>query len=212
MKCAGIIFLFCFWTVVARSQDVDVVLYAVDSLSAHPEKAVAILNRALKEHPDSEELLKVRAEAYENLKQYDKAIADCKQLTRLEPDAENLWYLLGRNQFKNGQLQDAMQSLNRATKLNSQYLPAFHLKIQLLLQLQQYDAALKVSDSTLNIGGTAITYFLSGEVYSKLKSWQKAEWAYEEAAKIDKGYIPIMEQVESLIILTIIYSMKTYCF
>ena len=188
MKCAGIIFLFCFWTVIARSQDVDAMLHAVDSLSAQPEKAVEILNRALALHPDSEELLKVRAEAYENLKQYDKAVADYKRLAQLDSDEEKLWYLLGRNQYKNGQLQDAMKSLHRATKLNSNYLPAFHIKIQILLQLNQNEAALKVSDSTLFVE-TAMNYFLMGEVYSRMNSWQKAGYFYEKATQIDRGFI-----------------------
>ena len=189
MKCAGIIFLFCFWAVIARSQDIDVILHIADSLSAQPEKALEVLNQALAANPDSEELLKVRAEAYEYLKQYDKAVADYMRLTQLEPEEENLWYLLGRNQYQNKQMQDALRSLSRATKLNSKYLPAFHTKIQVLLQLHQYETALKVSDSTLNIGATAMNYFLQGEVYSRLKSWQKAEWAYQSAVKIDKGYI-----------------------
>ena len=189
MKCACIIFLFFFWTFVVRAQDIDMVLHTADSLYAHPEKAVEILNRALADHPDSEELLKVRAEAYENLKQYHQSVADYERLTQLEPDEENLWYLLGRNQYKNKQLQEALKSLNRATNLNAKYLPAYHTKIQVLLQLHQYDTALKVSDTTLNIGATAMSYFLQGEVYSRLKSWQKAEWAYNGATKIDKGYI-----------------------
>ena len=83
--------------------------------------------QALAVHPDSEELLKVRAEAYENLKQYDKAVADYHRLTRFDPDDEKFWFLLGRNQFKNGQLQDAMKSLHNATRLNPQYLAAFCL-------------------------------------------------------------------------------------
>ena len=189
MKFSGIIFLFCFWTVVAQSQGIDSVLYVADSLSAQPEKAVEILNQALAQFPDSEELLKVRAEAYENLKQYDNSVADYLRLTQIEPDEENLWYLLGRNQYKNNQLQDALKSLHRATKLNQKYLPAFHTKIQILLQLDQNNAALKVSDSTLNIAATTMNYFLQGEVHSRLKSWLKAEWAYQSAIKTDKGYI-----------------------
>ena len=189
MKYAGVVFLLCICAIAVQAQDIDVILHVTDSLSAQPEKALEIINRAMADHPDSEELLKVRAEAHENLKLYDKAVSDYQKLTQLEPDEENLWYLLGRNQYNNGQLQDAMKSLHRATKLNPKYLPAFHTKIQTLLQLNQNDAALKVSDTTLNIGGTAMTYFLHGEVCSRLESWQKAEWAYGTAAKIDRGYM-----------------------
>ena len=189
MKFICTIILFCICAVVARAQDVDAILHTADSLSAQPEIAVQILNRALAENPNSEELLKVRADAYENLKLYDKAVADYRRLTQMEPDEENLWYLLGRNQYNNGQLPDALESLNRAMQLNPRYLPAFHTKTQVLLDLHQDDAASKVIAAALNIGGTALTYYLQGEVYRRLKSLQKADWAYQEATKIDKGFI-----------------------
>jgi tetratricopeptide (TPR) repeat protein len=161
MKCFGIIILFC---ICASSVKAQGVLRDVDSL-------------------------KVRAETYENLKQYDKAVADYKRLTELEPDEEIFWYLLGRNQYNNRQLQDALKSLDNAIDLNSKYLPAFHTKIRVLLQLNQTDAALKVSNLTLNIAATAMNFFLQGEVYSKMKSWQQATWAYEQATKRDRGFI-----------------------
>jgi len=189
MKYACVILFLCICTVFVRAQDVDAILHTADSLSAQPEIAVEILNRALVENPDSEELLKVRADAYENLKLYDKAVADYSRLTEMEPDEENLWYVLGRNQYKNGQLADALKSLNRATQLNPKYLPAFHTKTQVLLDLHQDEDASKVISSALNIGGTAMTFFLQGEVYRRQKAWQKAEWAYQEATKIDKGFI-----------------------
>ena len=189
MKCIWISILLCICTYVVQAQDIDAILHTADSLSAQPEKAVEILNQALAANPDSEELLKVRAEAYENLKQYDKSVADYTKLVQLADDDENIWYLLGRNQYKNGQLPDALRSLNQATKLNPKFLPALHTKIQTLLQLNRYDAALGVSDSTLQVGETAMNYYLQGEVYNRLKSWQKAEWAYTKATKIDKGYI-----------------------
>ena len=189
MKYACIIILFCICADIARAQDVDAILQTADSLSARPEIAVEILNRALAENPDSEELLKVRADAYEALKQYDKAVTDYRRLTQMEPDEESFWYLLGRNQYKNGQLQDALKSLDRAMRLNPRYLPAFHTKTQVLLDLHQVEAASTVIASALKIGETAMTYYLQGEVYRRSKSWQKAEWAYQNATKIDRGFI-----------------------
>jgi len=186
MKRAGIFALFFVCATFAHGQDIGLI---VDSLSVRPDMSLDILNRALSEHPDSEQLLKVRADSFENLNQHDRAAADYARLTQIDPDDEALWYALGRNQYKSGQLQDAMKSLHRATRLNPKYLPAFHAKIQILIDLHQYEAALKVSDSTLRIAETARTYFMQGEVNSKMKLWRQAEWAYQEATKIDKGYI-----------------------
>jgi len=189
MKYACIIILYSICTIIVQAQDIDAIQHINSSLNDQPEIALEILNRALAENPDSEELLKVRADAYESLKQYDKAIADYRRLIQMEPDEENLWYLLGRNQYRNGQLPDALESLNRAIQLNTRYLPAYHTKTQVLLDLHQDEAASTVIASALKIGETAMTYYLQGEVYRRSKSWQKAEWAYQSAAKIDRGFI-----------------------
>ena len=188
IKSISLVFFFCM-TAMVHAQNTDALLHAADSLSGQPEKALELLQQALAQNPDSEEVLKIRAEVYESMKQYDKAIADYKSLTRISPDEESLWYLLGRTQYKAGSYQDAIKSLNRATKLNPQYLPAFHVKIQALLSLNKNEQALKVSDSTLAVGETAMNYYLQGEVNKKLNARQKAEWAYAKATRIDKGFI-----------------------
>jgi tetratricopeptide (TPR) repeat protein len=161
--------------------------YTPDILQDRP--ALEIINQALESNPNSEELLRVRAEVYEIMGEYANAIADYSRLTQLVPDEERFWYLLGHNQFLNNDMQAAMINLNKATRLNTNYLPAFHTKIRVLMQLNQNEAALRVSDSTLRIAATAMNYFLQGEVNSRLRQWQKAEWAYQSATRVDPGFI-----------------------
>ena len=191
MKRAGIVILFCFRAIIAQAQDVDTVLHEVDSLQLQEQPSIAmeLLNQAIERNPDSEELLKVRAEIYENMQLYDRSIADYALLTQMSPDEERYWYLLGRNQFMNGQLQDAIRSFNHAILLNTFFMSAYHEKIKILLQLGQNEEALIVSNATLQIAETATNYFLQGEVNSRLKLWRQAEWAYQAATRIDKGYI-----------------------
>ena len=172
------LFVFCVNAHVSFSQNADSLMHMLDLSNGRPELALDIINQALIDNPNSEELLSVRAEAHELLKYYDKAVQDYQRLTLLQPTDENLWYLLGRNQFLNGDFDDALKSLNRSTRLNSRFLPAFNTKTEVFLALGRYDAAMRVSDSTLNIGGTARSYFLQGEVNSRLGAWQRAQWAY----------------------------------
>ena len=68
MKRVGKIFLFCTCAIIAQAQDM---LNIADLLHDRPETAIEILNRELEENPDSEELLKMRAEGYEIMKQHD---------------------------------------------------------------------------------------------------------------------------------------------
>ena len=189
MKYIGFIFLFSMSVFFVQAQDVDSLMHVAGSLRSQPEKAVEILNKALAADPDSEEVLKVRAEAYETLGQYEKAAADYKKLTKLSPDEDVFWYLLGRNQYNAEQYQEALLSLNQAVARNPQYLPAYHVKIRILLRLNRNEEALKVSDATLNIGETAMNYFLQGEVNKQMNARQKAVWAYDKAGKIDRGFI-----------------------
>jgi tetratricopeptide (TPR) repeat protein len=189
MKNISLIFLFCLTALVAQAQDVTVIIQQADSLAGQPEKALQMLNQAIVAYPASEELLKIRAGTYEELKQYGSAVDDYKKIAALSPDDEVNWYLLGRSQYENQQYNDAIRSSDRATRLNNKYLSAFHVKIKALLQLNKPEAALKVSDSTLNIGETAMNFFLQGEVNKRLNARQKAEWAYGRATKLDKGFI-----------------------
>ncbi|MDR0814728.1 MAG: tetratricopeptide repeat protein [Bacteroidales bacterium] len=183
------VFLFCLATIIAQAQEVNDIIQQADSLSNQPEKALALLNKAIETNPESEELLKVRAETYSHLKQYGKAADDYRQMTKLAPDEEMYWYQLGRNQYEDKQYAEAIPSLERAIKLNAQYLPAYHIKIQVLLALNKPDEALKTSNSTLQIGETAMNYFLQGEVNKRLNARQQAEWAYTKATKLDKGFM-----------------------
>ncbi|MDR3093493.1 MAG: tetratricopeptide repeat protein [Bacteroidales bacterium] len=189
LKHIAFVFLFCLTTVVAQAQEVDSIIQQVDSLSNQPEKALSLLNKAIEMNPESEELLKVRAETYSHLKQYGKAADDFFKMTKISPDEELYWYQLGRNLYEDKQYANAIPALDRAIKLNAQYLPAYHTKIQALLAQDKPEEALKTSNSTLKIGETAMNYFLQGEVNKRLNARQQAEWAYTKATKLDNGFI-----------------------
>ncbi|MDR1666386.1 MAG: tetratricopeptide repeat protein [Bacteroidales bacterium] len=171
------------------AQDIDNVIHQADSLSEQPEKALALLNAAIAAHPDSEELLKVRAEVYSHLKQYGKAAEDYRKITVLSDEDETIWYKLGYHLYENRQYEEAISSVDKAIRLNRQYLPAYHIKIKSLLQLNQPEAALTTSNATLQIGETAMNYFLQGEVNNRLNARQQAEWAYTKATRLDRGFI-----------------------
>jgi tetratricopeptide (TPR) repeat protein len=175
--------------VAAHAQDVDMLIQKTDSLAEYPEMSLEILNKAVFANSQSEELLKVRAETYEHLKQYGKAAEDYQKITLLSPDDEHVWYLLGKNQYEDGQYEEALQSVNRSVEINAQYIPAYHLKINILLQTNKPNEALKVSNATLRVGETAMNYFLQGKVNDRLNARQQAEWAYSKAVKLDKGFI-----------------------
>jgi tetratricopeptide (TPR) repeat protein len=189
MKRLGFVFLLCWLAMVSNAQDIDNVIHQADSLAGQPEKALTLLNEAIAAHPESEELLKVRAETYSHLKQYGKAADDYRKLTTFSEDDETLWYQLGYHLYENKQYEEAISSVDKAIRLNKQYLPAYHIKIKSLLQLNQLQAALATSNATLQIGETAMNYFLQGEVNNRLNARQQAEWAYTKATRLDKGFI-----------------------
>jgi tetratricopeptide (TPR) repeat protein len=110
LKHIGGVILLCVCAIAVQGQGIDDMFHDTEALHEQPEMAMEIINRALEENPNSEELLKVRAEVYTILHQYERAIADYMRLTQLSPDEERHWYLLGQNQFFNGQLQVATRS------------------------------------------------------------------------------------------------------
>ncbi len=177
----------CLWTI--QAQDPDTLSSSNDTSTEQIESSIRVLSQEILDDQGPTESRESRAILYEKLGQYEKAITDYTFLVEEHSDEEILWYRLGYCQYKIGNYSEALKSLNHATALNPQYLPAYHIKIQALLHLNKVDQALKVSDSTLMIGETAMNYFLQGQVNERMNARQKAEWAYAKATRIDKGFI-----------------------
>lgn len=139
--------------------------------------------------PEYKEAYEMRGLAYQFLNDHQKAADDFNRAIIFDSKNEVLLTLLAKSYNELKQYNEAISVLNKATFLNRKYIPAYQEKIKSMLALDKAYDALKVSDTTLALEGSAVNYYLQGVVTEKLNTPQKAEWAYGKAIKEDKKYI-----------------------
>ncbi|NJO70191.1 MAG: tetratricopeptide repeat protein [Bacteroidetes bacterium] len=151
--------------------------------------AIAQFTSAINLSPEYMEAYQLRGLAYQLLNDHQKAADDFNRAIIFDPKSEILLTLLAKSYNELKQYNEAITVLNKATFLNRKFVPAYQEKIKAMLALDKAFDALKVSDSTLALEGSALNYYLQGVVTEKLSSYQKAEWAFGKSIKEDKKYI-----------------------
>lgn len=140
-------------------------------------------------NPEYKEAYELRGLSYQKLEEYQKAADDFNRAIIFDTKNEVLLTHLAKSYISLKQYNEAISALNKATFLNRKYLPAYQEKIKAMLAIDKAYDALKVSDSTLALEGSALNYYLQGVVTEKLNSAQKAEWAYGKSIKEDKKFV-----------------------
>ena len=81
------------------------------------QKAIEYLNEAIKLKPDLAEAYNNRANAYTELKQYDRAIEDYNEAIRLKPNYAHAYYNRGSNYIDLKQYDRAIEDYNETIRL-----------------------------------------------------------------------------------------------
>ncbi|HEX3007325.1 MAG TPA: tetratricopeptide repeat protein, partial [Bacteroidales bacterium] len=151
--------------------------------------AIAQFTSSINLSPEYKEAYESRGLAYQMINDHQKAADDFNRAIIFDPQNEVLLTHLGKSYNALKQYKEAINVLNRATFLNRKFIPAYQEKIKAMLAIDKAFDALKVSDTTLALDGSALNYYLQGVVTEKLNSYQKAEWAFGKSIKEDKKYI-----------------------
>lgn len=151
--------------------------------------AITQYTSAIAINPEYEDAYFMRGCAYEITKDFSKASDDFNRAMIFDAKNEEICYHLGKCYYELKKYTEGLNILNKATILNRKYMPAYQVKILIMIATDQSFNAIKVSDTALALDGNAYNYYLQGLVNEKLNSNQKAEWAYTKAIKEDKKYI-----------------------
>ena len=92
-----------------------------------------------------------RAIAYEGMRQYDRAIADYDQVTRLQPENAAAWNSRCWARAIAGQLQTALSDCNEALRLKPDYVNALDSRGFVYLKSNQLDNAITDYDEALRL-------------------------------------------------------------
>jgi len=129
-----------------------------------------------------------RGKAFENLNKLEEAVQDYSKAFELDPDDEMMAYEAGRLFSALGKHIEAVHMLNYSIKDNSDFLPAYYVKIKSLLVLVNYSEAILTCDQALLIKKSALNYFNHGMVSELLKDDTQAEADYRNSILIDKNF------------------------
>jgi len=153
------------------------------------EDAVDQFSKALELDPDYTNAYLARAEAFEKLGKLQDAYDDYNRAYVFLPKEEEVAYHLGKLSNELGEYGRAMVFLNQATDLSRKFLPAYQEKVKSLIELKDYQCAIKVCDTTLSLGNNAINYYYHGVVSELLNKPEAAEMDYEKSVAKDRAFI-----------------------
>ncbi|MFO8234969.1 MAG: DUF2225 domain-containing protein [Bacteroidales bacterium] len=152
------------------------------------EDAVEQYTHAIQLKPTDIDMYIERGKAYEAMELYDEAYTDYEKAHVFDPKEEEVLYLMGRINNKMGNYEQALAHLNRASAVAKREAKIYPEKVWTLLQIEEYEQALKVSDTAMLFDEDALNYYQRGLAYESLNNDILAKKDFENSVKKDKRF------------------------
>lgn len=130
-----------------------------------------------------------RATAHERLQQYQEAVEDYERALVFMENDEEIYFLLGRAYYYNGDYGAALAKLNTAISKKNNYLDAYQVRTQVYIALERYNEALDDCKRSLRLKENEINFYNLGMVYEKLELFEQAEEAYQKSIKKNNNVV-----------------------
>jgi tetratricopeptide (TPR) repeat protein len=150
------------------------------------EDAVVQFTSAIGLEPSNPDYYFSRGQAYDKLLKYNEAKADYEKAIVFAPKNIEAIISLGVIYNNTGNFEQALNLLNRASRIDKRNSKLYPVKVNTLIGLEKYDQALKVSDTALMIKDTPMDHFFRGIIYRKLNNDFLAKKEFEKAIDHDK--------------------------
>ncbi|MDJ0675358.1 MAG: tetratricopeptide repeat protein [Calothrix sp. MO_167.B42] len=155
-----------------------------------PEKALKSFNKALKINKKLYEALMGKANAQNQLQQYQNALSTFNQAAEIRPEDYLVWYNRGEillHMIKD--YQSALESFEKSTRLRNTFHPAWVGKGITLLELERYEDALNAFERAKKIAPKdPFIWANRGYALRKLNRIEESQASYQEAVKL--GFPP----------------------
>lgn len=183
------------------------------SQSASSASAVGELRLLAQKYPHEPRFKFLLAKGLLKTNQPDAAILSARQALQdanlgLDPEKQSeLYLIIGQSMRKNGQLDNAVHSLNQALDVFPTNLEA-HLQLGMVHQdRRQYDQALKVFRAAMHIAAEDYRpYYQAGIVLKEMKDYQKAEELLRRAAELAPGNSGVHRQLTAAVALNLVHN------
>lgn len=157
-----------------------------------PAAALPALERSLaitQDHVNSIDALLLRARAYQDLEQPQRAIQILDQAIRVAPGTPQVHYLRGASYYKLGQATRAIAELDEATRLNPQHANAYYLRGTIYDGLGRPMRAIEDLDHAIRLAPEAVlAYNNRGLAYARLGRIERAIADWDLAVTLDPDF------------------------
>ena len=149
------------------------------------QDAVNQYTKAIELEPSSEDLYVARGKAYEKLNDLKSAYADFETANGFAPKDIDVIIKLGSLNNEMGNYRQALTFLNHASSMEKRNSRIYPEKVISLIGLQEYEKALKVSDTAIILRNDARIYYYRGLIYVNLRNDVFAKKEFEHALAKD---------------------------
>jgi tetratricopeptide (TPR) repeat protein len=153
--------------------------------SGSPDQAEAEWREALRRAPNHWLILNNLGLAAARKKHYDEAIEDFQRSIRLRPNYADSHMNLGRTYAETGAGEKAEAQLRAAVALAPLYVRGRNELAKFYIDSGRFVEAEQQFRSSVSSGGTTQAWNSLGEIYSRWRRWQDAEYAFRQALTLD---------------------------
>jgi tetratricopeptide (TPR) repeat protein len=156
---------------------------------SNPRKAIKYLSEAIHLDPNLSVAYNNRGNAYGNLKQFDRAIADYDHAIRLDPNYALAYYCRGNAYYDLNQFDRAIADYDQAIRLDPNYTVAYDNRGNAYRALKQLDRAIADYNQAIRLDpNDASAYCNRGNAYCDLNQFDRAIADYDQAIRLDPNF------------------------
>lgn len=151
-----------------------------------PKKVIEYLIKAIHLEPNAAGAYTNRGGAYNDLKLFERAIADYDKAIRLDPNNITAYYNRGLAYDHLKQFDRAIADYDLAIRLNPNHVDVYTNRGGAYSNLKQLDRAMADYDQAIRLDpNDAKTYYNRGNAFTYLKQFDRAIADYDQAIRID---------------------------
>ena len=178
----------CFEQALSIKDDFETMNYLVNSYTAanRLDDAFAVLTRMIDLKPDDVQALIAHANLCFMLDKDADAITDCKHVLELDESNSLAWFIMGKAKRTTKDFLGAVADLTRAVVLKDNFVDAYLLRAELLLEMEQpMDAKSDAEKAVVLAPEEPASYLLLGRVYQALGDIDAADNNYRKTLDLD---------------------------
>ena len=154
-----------------------------------PKKVIKYLSEAIRLDPNYASAYNNRGNAYGDLKQFDRAIADYDQAIRLDPNVADAYNNRGYAYRDLKQFYRAIADYDQAIRLDPNFALAYNNRGNAYNDLNQFDCAIEDFDLAIRLDPNMTgAYNNRGNAYSDLNQFDRAIADYDHAIRLDPNF------------------------